>query len=80
MDQNRAEGSFDEAAGKLKQAAGDVTGDTKTQAEGIVDQATAKLQAGYGRARESFSDVIDDMSTRARSAAAVAQRELLGKQ
>jgi uncharacterized protein YjbJ (UPF0337 family) len=42
--------------GKVQEGVGRVTGDTKTQAEGVVSQATGAVQDLYGQAKESASD------------------------
>ena len=48
------EGRGTEAGGKLKEAAGDLTGDAKLQTEGKIDQAKGKVQ-------KTFGDVKDDL-------------------
>ena len=53
MDENTAEGAVTEGVGKLKDAAGGLTGDTGLQGEGKVDQLT-------GKAQREFGDTLDD--------------------
>jgi uncharacterized protein YjbJ (UPF0337 family) len=48
MDKDRVEGSAEQAKGKVKEWAGKVTGDQKTQAEGKADQAAGKVQNAVG--------------------------------
>jgi uncharacterized protein YjbJ (UPF0337 family) len=52
MDDNKIEGTLDEGVGRVKDAAGGLTGDTSMQAEGKFDQLS-------GKAQQQFGDVID---------------------
>lgn len=56
VDTNRIEGTARDVGGKLEKGVGDLTGDTKSQAEGLVDQATGAVQRGYGQARDMASE------------------------
>lgn len=67
MDENRVEGSVRDFSGKAKSAVGDLTGDSKTQAEGTVDQVVGTAQRAYGKVRDTVSsgnlaDQLDDAS------------------
>ena len=42
MDKDRVEGSWEQAKGKVKEVAGKVTGDTKTEAEGKTRRLRAR--------------------------------------
>jgi uncharacterized protein YjbJ (UPF0337 family) len=53
--------------GKVQEGFGRVTGDTKTQAEGIANQVTGAAQDLYGRARDSTSEAADAALTAAGS-------------
>lgn len=59
IDDDRTEGSLKQAGGKLKEGAGKLFGDHKTEAEGKADQGEGKLQNTWGslkdEARETFS-------------------------
>ncbi len=61
VDENEIEGAVTEGVGTLKDAAGGLTGDTSTQAEGKIDQLQGKVQSEYGdlleQARDQFEDV-----------------------
>ena len=48
------EGTAREFGGRVQEAVGDVTGDTKTQAQGLYNQASGQAQ----QAAAQFSDVI----------------------
>ncbi|MCH4022762.1 MAG: CsbD family protein [Acetobacter sp.] len=49
----KAQGAFDQAKGRVKDAAGGLTGDIGLQAEGKVDQLS-------GMAREEFADLYQE--------------------
>jgi uncharacterized protein YjbJ (UPF0337 family) len=54
----------DEAKGRVKEAAGDLTGDKDLEREGKMDQAGAKVKEKTGKAvdktKEALDDVMDD--------------------
>lgn len=54
MDKNRIKGSATRMGGKIKQAAGDVTGDSKLQSEGKMDQAKGKIQNAVGSVKDAL--------------------------
>lgn len=70
MDENRVEGAATEFGGKVKGAVGDLTGDTKTQASGTIDQLSGAAQRTYGKIKDrvaggsggSLSDQLDEAS------------------
>lgn len=51
-DQERGQGAMDQAKGRVKDAWGSLTGDSKTEAEGKGDQIK-------GKAREGLADLKD---------------------
>jgi uncharacterized protein YjbJ (UPF0337 family) len=57
MDENRLSGTAKNIGGKLEEGFGQVTGDTKIEAEGIARQVSGAAQDLYGQAREAASDV-----------------------
>jgi uncharacterized protein YjbJ (UPF0337 family) len=57
MDENRLSGTAKNIGGKLEEGIGQVTGDTKTQAEGIARQVGGVAQDLYGQARDAASDI-----------------------
>jgi uncharacterized protein YjbJ (UPF0337 family) len=73
MDQNQFEGTLNELTGKVEKATGDLTGDSKLQGEGLIDQGVGKFEQSYARARETIRGVVGDVSGQARHAAATAQ-------
>ena len=48
----------DDAKGRLKEAAGDLTGDEELQREGKVDKATGAVKDGVGRVSEKVKDAV----------------------
>jgi uncharacterized protein YjbJ (UPF0337 family) len=51
---DRVEGTAREYGGKLQEGVGNLTGDTKTQAQGLYNQASGQAQ----QAAAQFSDVV----------------------
>jgi len=51
---DRVEGTAREFGGRLQEAVGDVTGDSKSQAQGLYNQAAGQAQ----QAAAQFSDVV----------------------
>jgi uncharacterized protein YjbJ (UPF0337 family) len=51
MDKDRVKGSAEQAKGKIKETAGKITGDGKTEAEGKTDQVKGKVQNTVGALR-----------------------------
>ncbi len=56
MDEDRIKGAATNIGGKVKDAVGGLTGDTKTQAEGKLDQATGQLQNTVGSAKDAVRE------------------------
>ena len=54
MDTNRVEGTAQEFGGRAQEAVGNLTGDAKTQAQGLYNQASGQAQQAAGQ----FSDLI----------------------
>ena len=52
------DGSADEAKGRVKEAAGDLTGDKDLQREGKVDQAGGKAKDSIERLTDKVKDVL----------------------
>jgi uncharacterized protein YjbJ (UPF0337 family) len=57
MDQKRVEGAAHQAKGSIKEAAGKVMGDKKTQAEGAAEKAGGKVQNAAGGAKDAAKDM-----------------------
>lgn len=55
-DHDRIEGAATKMGGKLKETAGDITGDEKLKAEGKADQIKGKTQNAIGGLKDSLRD------------------------
>jgi uncharacterized protein YjbJ (UPF0337 family) len=53
MDENRMEGTVRNVGGKVQEGVGRATGDTKSKAEGAMNQAAETAQDLYGRAADA---------------------------
>lgn len=74
MDENRVTGTARNIGGKVEEGFGRVTGDAKTQAEGIAKQIGGAAQDTYGQARDAASD----MAASARDTATTFEKWLRG--
>lgn len=59
VDKDRVEGPLKEAGGKIKEAWGDATDNTETEAEGKKDQAEGELQQDWGKIKDKARDLAD---------------------
>lgn len=59
MNEDRLEGAATNFVGKVEKGFGNITGDTKMQAEGIIDQAKGKAQNLYGTAKDAVDAALD---------------------
>ncbi|MBB4798682.1 uncharacterized protein YjbJ (UPF0337 family) [Brevundimonas bullata] len=55
-DHDRVEGAAKNIGGKIKEAAGKVTGDEKLKAEGRADQVEGKVQNAVGGLKDTLRD------------------------
>ena len=60
MDKDRVEGAAKQVKGSIKETAGKVTGDSKTQAEGAADKAEGKVQNTVGGIKDKARELLDD--------------------
>lgn len=56
MNDDRIIGTAKNLGGKAQEAFGHLTGDTKSQVEGVINQAAGAAQDLYGQAKEAASD------------------------
>ena len=56
MDKDRVEGVGHQAKGAVKEAVGKMTGDKKTQAEGVAEKAGGKVQNTVGGAKDAVKE------------------------
>jgi uncharacterized protein YjbJ (UPF0337 family) len=59
MDKDRIEGMGHQAKGAVKEAAGKVMGDKKTEAEGKAEHAAGKVQNAVGGAKDAVRDAAN---------------------
>lgn len=53
------EGKFDEAKGRAKEAAGDLTGDDKLKGEGKVDRAGGSIKDKIGKVTDKVKGAVN---------------------
>jgi len=58
MDENEFEGAARDLGGKVQDAVGGLTGDTKTQAEGKYNQMAGKAQKTFGAAADEIRENV----------------------
>jgi uncharacterized protein YjbJ (UPF0337 family) len=63
MDENRIEGSVRNAGGKVQEGLGHAMGGSKTQAEGIANQAVGAAQDFYGQAKDAATDSMTSLDS-----------------
>jgi uncharacterized protein YjbJ (UPF0337 family) len=54
-------GETDQAKGRIKQAAGDLTDDEDMKREGRMDEAAGKAKDKIGEAKEQLDDTVDSV-------------------
>jgi uncharacterized protein YjbJ (UPF0337 family) len=54
MDKDRVKGSTTNVGGKVKEGAGNVTGDEKLKSEGVADQVKGKVQNAVGGIKDAI--------------------------
>nr|WP_294504840.1 CsbD family protein [uncultured Rhodopila sp.] len=59
MDKDRVEGALHQAKGTVKEAIGKVTGDAKTEAEGVAEKEAGKVQNTVGGVKDSAREALD---------------------
>lgn len=58
MNKDRIQGSFEQAKGKVKEAAGKATGDSKLEAEGKTQQVAGKVQNAVGGFKDTVKEAL----------------------
>ena len=59
MGDDKTEGRWDEAKGRVKEAAGDLTDSDDLKREGKADQAGGKVKQATGEAKDKLDDAVD---------------------
>jgi uncharacterized protein YjbJ (UPF0337 family) len=65
MDEHRVTGTARQAGGKIEEGFGRVTGDNKTEIQGVLDQAQGSAEKLYGQAKDAASDAAQGVRTAA---------------
>jgi uncharacterized protein YjbJ (UPF0337 family) len=60
MDKDRVAGAAKQAKGRLKDAAGKITGDEKLRAEGKADKVEGKVQNTVGGLKDKAREALDE--------------------
>jgi uncharacterized protein YjbJ (UPF0337 family) len=63
VDENEIKGTVTDGVGKLKDAAGGLTGDASLQADGKLDQLQGKVQAEYGEYIDAAKEQFEEATT-----------------
>jgi len=56
MDKDRVKGTVDEVVGNAKRHIGNLTGDTRTEVEGAVQQVKGKIENTWGKTKDAVRD------------------------
>lgn len=64
VDRDRVEGAAKNVTGKVKEAAGNLSGDEKLRREGQADQVTGKVQNTVGGVKDKIREKLDDKGDR----------------
>ena len=62
MNNDEFQGKIDQAKGRVKQAAGDLTGNDRLHDEGVVDETVGKVEDFGWRARRKVGEALDDIA------------------
>jgi uncharacterized protein YjbJ (UPF0337 family) len=64
LNKDRVKGTIDEVVGSAKRKAGEMTGSTKLQVEGMAQQVKGKLENTLGKTKDVVRDAIDNSEVR----------------
>ena len=62
MNKERVNGAIDEVVGNAKQHIGNLTGDKRTQLEGVGQELKGKVETGVGKVKDALHDAKDHVS------------------
>jgi uncharacterized protein YjbJ (UPF0337 family) len=60
MNKDRVKGTIDEVVGSAKRKAGEVTGNTRLQVEGMAQQVKGKVENAWGKTKDVACDAIEN--------------------
>ena len=64
MNKDRVKGTIDEVAGSAKRKVGALTGNTKLEVEGIVQQAKGKAENAWSKTKDAVLDAVEGSEMR----------------
>lgn len=67
MDEHRVTGTAKTMGGKVEEGFGRATGDTKSEVQGVMDQAQGTAKKFYGQAKDAASDAAEGVRKTASS-------------
>jgi uncharacterized protein YjbJ (UPF0337 family) len=79
MDEHRVTGPAKNMGGKVEEGFGRATGDTKSEVQGVMDQAQGTAEKFYGQAKDAASDAADGVRKTASSFEDMVRRTIENK-
>jgi len=67
MDKDRVKGTINDVVGNAKRQVGNLTGDTRTEVEGAVQQVRGKVQNTWGKAKDAARDIHGNLTASPRT-------------
>ncbi len=64
MNKDQVKGKIDEVVGSAKRKAGELTGDTQLQIEGMAQQVKGKIENALGNVKDTVRNVNDETAPR----------------
>ena len=61
MNKDNIKGTFDEVVGSAKRKAGELTGNTRLEVEGMTQQLKGKVENAWGKTKEAVRETIDSI-------------------
>jgi len=65
MNKDRMKGTIDEVVGSAKRKAGELTGSTKLQVEGMAQQVKGKVENAWGKTKDVVRDAMENTEVHA---------------
>ncbi len=62
MNRDELDGKAEALKGRVKQAAGDLSGDADLHDEGVIDEAAGETQKTFGKARRKVGEALNDLA------------------
>jgi len=65
MNKDQMKGTIDEVVGSAKRKAGELTGNTKLQVEGMAQQVKGKVENAWGKTKDGFQNAMENTEVHA---------------